>query len=199
MLYTRTDSRGRLVLDEHLVGPREHLSREHRIITLTGPITNETDSVMLLLAMDSISNDPIRVLITSGGGDLDAALLLYDVMRLVKAPIYTFGRYCASAAVMLLAVGTRRFLSPHAKVMLHLPSSQSYGDTKDQEIWYREMQKYKQKMIEVLIESGAVKTYEQILTDVDRDFWLEPQEAIDYGLADEIMTPDEMGRWLHEG
>lgn len=58
------------------------------------------------------------------------------------------------------------------------------------------MQKYKNKMVSILLECGARRSHEEILADIDRDLWLEPEEAIDYGLADEVMTPKIMARWL---
>ena len=113
----------------------------------------------------------------------------------MKSPIITVGRYCASAAAIILAAGTKRYLFPHAKVMLHLPSGQMGGDSKDWEIQHREMQKYKDKIVDILCENGAKKSREEILSDIDRNFWLEPQEAINYGLEDEIITPEVWHEW----
>lgn len=197
MLYPRKDERGRLVFDDQTVGTREHLSVNHRLLFLTGAISTETESHNLLIAFDSLNHEPIKLVLTSPGGDLDSAFLLYDTIKLIKSPVWTLGRYCASAAVLLLAAGERRYLSPHAKVMLHLPSAQAFGDSRDWEIQHKEMKKYKDKMVDILIECGARKSHEEILADIDRDFWLEPQEAIEYGLADEIMTPKVLGEWLN--
>lgn len=196
MLYPRQAEDGKLVTEEQMVGYREHLTNEHRILFLTGLISGETESHNLLMALDSLSYDPIRLVITSPGGDLDAALLFYDTMRLLKSPIETLGRYCASAAAMLLATGGKRYLLPHAKVMLHLPAGQMGGDARDWEIQHKQMIKYKNKMVDILIKCGVKKSHEEILADMDRDFWLEPDEAIAYGLADKIMTPEVMEEWL---
>ena len=196
MLYPRITKTGKLVNEDQMVGYREHLTQEHRVMFLSGQLTGETESHNLLMAMDSLSHDPIRLVITSPGGDLDSTFLFYDTMRLVQSPIETLGRYCASAAALLLAAGKKRYLLPHAKVLLHLPYGQAQGDSHDWEIQGREMQKYKNKMVSILLECGARRSHEEILADIDRDLWLEPEEAIEYGLADEIIDKKTLGRWL---
>uniref|UniRef100_A0A6M3KWT4 Putative protease n=1 Tax=viral metagenome TaxID=1070528 RepID=A0A6M3KWT4_9ZZZZ len=196
MLYARETNEGQLVADEQMVGIREHLSNKHRMIFLSGAISGETESHNTLLAFDSLCHDPIKVIITSFGGELDSAFLFYDTMRLVQSPIFVYGRICASAAAILLAAGQKRYLSPHAKVMLHLPFGRIAGDARDWEIQNIEMTKYKEGIVEILIECGAKKSRIDILHDMDRQFWLEPKEAIEYGLADAIMTADIMKEWL---
>lgn len=195
MLYPRETHNGRLIDDTQMVGVREHLSNR-RIFNIAGEITNEIDSQNILLAMDSLSHKPIKLFITSPGGGLDAAFLLYDTLKMLRSPVITIGRYCASAAVLLLAAGKKRYLLPHAKIMLHLPSGAMMGDSKEWEIQHKQMQIYKDKMVDVLIECGAKKSKKEILLDIDRDFWLDPQEAIEYGLADEILKPSILGEWL---
>lgn len=204
MLYPRKTEDGNLVSEDQMVSYREHLTQKHRVLFFSGRIgercpacgTGETDSHNLLLALDSLSHDPIKLIITSPGGDLDAAFLFYDTIRLIKSPVETLGRYCASAAAMLLAAGSTRYLMPHAKVMLHLPAGQYGGDTRDIDIWHAEITKYKDKMVDILIECGAKKSPRELLTDMDRDFWLEPKEAISYGLADKVMEREDLERWL---
>ncbi len=196
MIYPRTielNGEESLVADDQMVGYKEHLTQKHRILFMTGVFAGETDSHNLLMALDTLSHAPIKLVITSAGGELDSAFLLYDTMKLVCSPIITIGRYCASAAAMLLAAGKKRYLLPHAKVMLHLPSSFFSKDTaiqlQDMEIIHRESRKYKERMVEILLECGVKKSREELLVDIDRDFWLDPKEAIAYGLADEILTP----------
>lgn len=205
MLYPRIvklDSKEVLVEDSQCVSYKEHMLQEHRVLFFSGPITGEMDSHNLLMALDSLSNDPIKLVITSPGGELDSAFLFYDTMKLVRSPIITIGRYCASAAAMFLAAGSKRYLFPHAKVMLHLPTNYFARDTaipvQDLEIIHRESKKYKERMIEVILGCGVKKSREELLADIDREFWLEPKEAIEYGLADEILTPGVWQEWVKE-
>lgn len=183
-----------LVSEDQMVSYREHLNFNRRMLFISGAITGEVEAHNTLMAFDTISHDPIYLVITSPGGDLDATFLFYDTMKLIKSPIITVGRYCASAAALLLAAGGKRYLLAHARVMLHLHASYFQKDTiinyQDMEIQQRQSQKYKDKMVDILCECGVRKSREEILADIDRDFWLEPQEAIDYGLADKIMTPE---------
>jgi len=199
MFYPRTTNLKKeehLVNEEQMVGVREHLTQRHRVLFLTGAITGETESHNTLMALDSINHDPIKIIITSPGGDLDSTFLFYDTIRLLRSPVITLGRYCASAAVLLLAAGKKRYLMPHAKVMLHLPSGQMGGDARDWEIQHAEMKKYKARMIEILTECGVNRTNDQLLSDIDRDFWLEPAQAIEYGLADQVIDKVTFGKWM---
>jgi len=193
MLYPRTvciNGKDELVTNDQMVTYREHLTQEHRILCLSGVITGETDSRHLLLALDSLSHDPIKIIITSPGGDLDTTFLMYDTIKSLQSPIITIGEYCASAAAILLAAGSKRYLRPHAKVMLHLPAGQMGGDARDWDIQHRQMGKYRKTVVDILCECGVKKSSEEILSDIDRDYWMEPKEAIAYGLADEIMSKE---------
>ncbi len=82
MLYPRRTYDGQLVTEEQMVGPMEHLSREHRIIWLDGEIQNIRDALNLLYAFDSISHQPIKIMINSPGGDAYESFQLYDAWRL---------------------------------------------------------------------------------------------------------------------
>jgi len=197
MLYPRVTTNGDLVCEDQMVGWREHLATK-RILFLTGILSGETESHNLLMAMDSISYDPIRLVITSAGGELDSTFLFYDTMKMIKSPVETVGRYACSGAAILLAAGSKRYLFPHAKVMLHLVSGQAAGNLKEWEIHQKLMQGYQAKVVDILCECGAKKSRQQILADMDRDFWMEPQEAIDYGLCDEIMSPEVWQSWVKE-
>jgi len=201
MLYPRiiTISKGdSLVDDTQMVGYKEHMTQNHRILFLSGVITGEMDAHNLLMALDTLSHDPIRLVITSPGGDLDSTFLFYDTMKIIQSPIETIGRYCASAAAMLLAAGSKRYLFPHAKVMLHLPAGQMGGDSKDWDIQHRQMEQYRNRMVDILCECGVKKSHNEILADIDRDFWMEPKAAIAYGLADEILTSEVWQNWIKE-
>ena len=201
MLYpriTRVNDRDTLVDDTQCVGYKEHMADRHRILFLSGLITGDMENHNLLMTLDSLSDDPIKLIITSAGGDLDATFLLYDTIKSMRSPVITIGRYCASAAAILLAAGSKRYLYPHAKVMLHLPAGQMGGDARDWDIQHKQMEKYRSVVVDILCLCGARKSRDKILEDIDRDFWMEPKEAIDYGLADEIWTPGIWQSWIEE-
>ena len=83
MLYPRIDEEtNQLIADDQMVGYREHLSAQHRLLFLSGAITHETESHNLLMALDSMSHDSIKLIISSPGGDLDSAFLFYDSIKL---------------------------------------------------------------------------------------------------------------------
>ncbi len=192
MAYPRVVKLGRketLVSIDQLVDYREHMAQVHRILFFTGNITGEVDSRHSLLALDTLSHDPIKIVITSPGGDLDSTFLYYDTMRLIQSPIITIGEYCASAAVIILAAGQKRYLQPHAKVMMHPAMGRAEGDYKDWDRQQKQILLYQNKIIDILIENGVKKGRDEILADIDREMGLEPLEAISYGVADGILTP----------
>ena len=197
-MYPRVSDKGELISNDQMVDYREHLISRHRLLFATGVLTYDSEMTNLLLAMDSINHAPIKIVVTSGGGMMDVAFQIIDTFKLIKSPIYTLGRYCASAAVFLLASGQkgRRYLFPHAQVMLHLPSAQYGGDIKELTIQHKEMIKYQDELVRLLQECGVCRTKEQILDDIDREHWMTPTETIDYGLADAVMTPKTMKEWL---
>ena len=198
-MYPRCDATGRLVAEDQIVNYEEHL-RGRRIIFASGVITGDMSFHDCLLAYDSLSHEPVKIVITSGGGDLDASFLLCDTIKLMQSPVYTLGRYCASAAALVLSSGEKRYLMPHAKVMLHphrlFLGSGGLSDA-DIEVARQQSLKYKERMIDLLIENGVKKNRGEILKDIEnRDFWLEPKEAIEYGMADEIIDKETLGGWL---
>ena len=196
MLYPRHDDKGKLVTDAQMVCTREHFMTNHRIVFLSGVLGGETETHNSLMALDSISDKPIKLVITSPGGELDSAFLMYDTIKLMRSPVLTLGRYCASAAALLLAVGQERYLMPHSKVMIHLPSGQMGGDARDWEIQSREMKKYKDELVDLFRECGVKESKRSILSDMDRDMWMTPAQAIEYGLADKIISKQEMEKWV---
>jgi len=197
MYYPRMTG-GKLVDEGQMVGTKEHLSSKHRMVTVHGPIEWETNSCDTMLVLDAINSGPIKLVVTSPGGAVDAAFLMYDTIKTLRSPLYTLGRYCASAAVIYLAAGQKgqRYLLPHSKVMMHLVSGQVQGDAKAMEIHMNETKKYQNQMVEILRECGVKKTAKEILKDIDREFWLDAKEAISYGLADKIMDAATMREWL---
>lgn len=205
-LYPRTttlNGKEKLVTDDALVTVREHLLQKHRIVLLSGGIgigmgggSFELDSVGMFIAAQSMSDEPIKLFINSPGGSVDAMFTIYDMIRMSRVPIYTLGAECASAAAVLMAAGHKRYMLPHGKMMLHLPSAGFSGDAREWEIQQKEMDKCKNSIVDALVECGVKKEPEAVLRDIDREYWMDAKETIAYGLSDEVMTPEIMKEWL---
>lgn len=153
---------------------------------------NVTDSI---LALNAISEtEPIKLIIDSEGGDVRDGLVLRDTMMASRAPVYTFGRMAYSMAAILLSSGApgHRYVYEHSHLMLHLPFGQYQGDPKETRAWANEMEKVKDRLVDILIQGGVKKTRDEILVDIDRQFWLTGKEIIDYGIADRIIQPGDL-------
>ena len=175
----------------------EIMSTRHRILFLSGVMGIDMSPCDVLLGMASISSEPIKLFISSPGGLVTSMLALYDTIKTLSVPVYTVGRYCASAAAVLLAAGEKRYLLPHAKIMLHMISGGTEGGLELIQAQAREMRRDMGVMVDLLQECGVKKTKTQILKDIRVDKWMSAKEAIDYGLADEVLTAETMKEWLN--
>ena len=135
----------------------------------------------------------IRLYINSPGGDMTALFAIYDTMQLLRCDVATFciGQ-AASAAAVILAGGTKgkRFALPNSRVLIHQPHGGAQGQTKDMELAVKEMVLMRERMTLALAEDTG-QTIEQIAIDIDRDFILRGEDAVAYGLVDEILTKQE--------
>ena len=166
---------------------------ENRIVFLQGEIHtgNANEVVMKLLYLQSENRrKDIHFYLNSPGGDVIATLAIYDTMQILSCPVAT---YCvgqaASGAAVLLAGGTKgkRYCLPNARVMVHQPASGVSGQISDIEIQANEILRYREVLNSILaLHSG--KSAEQIAKDSDRDFFMTPEAAKEYGLVDEILT-----------
>ena len=165
-----------------------------RIIFLGGSVDDNTANViiaqLLFLANEDSKND-IHFYINSPGGSITAGLAIYDTMKFLRCDVAT---YCigqaASMGAVLFAAGTakKRFVLPNSRVLLHQPliSGIMEGPATDLQIEAKEILRLRQRLYDIL-SSHTGKDAEKIEKDCDRNLWLEAQEAIDYGLADEIL------------
>ena len=184
---------------DNMMTHKEYLSTQHRIVSLTGVFgLGDVDTCDILETMDAISDNPIKLIIASPGGLVDVALNINDTIRLLRSPVYTLGRFCASGAVLLLSVGTPgfRYVLPNSRVMLHSPSGGFEGKVEEVAVYARELTRSKEKLTEVLLANGARRTPQEVGRDMELDFWMNAKETIEYGLADHIMTPEIMQSWL---
>ncbi len=163
-----------------------------RIIFMGEDVNPHTANLIVaqMLFLDNQSNDkPIYLYINSPGGSVYDALAIYDTMQFVKSPIQTFGiGVQASAAAFLLSSGAKgkRFILPHATVMIHQPSSGTRGKVTDQEIDLRESLRVKKLLEEIMAKNTGQKP-SKIHEDMERDKWLNALEAKAYGIVDEVI------------
>lgn len=166
---------------------------ENRIVFLQGEIYtgNANEVVMKLLYLQSENRrKDIHFYLNSPGGSVTATLAIYDTMQMLSCPVAT---YCvgeaASGAAVLLAGGTKgkRYALPHSRVMVHQPLGGVGGQVSDIEIQAREILRYRDVLNEILSKHTG-QPVEKIAKDTDRDFFLSPEEAKEYGLVDDILT-----------
>jgi ATP-dependent Clp protease protease subunit len=166
---------------------------EDRIVFIGSPIddgvANSVIAQLLFLQKENKSQD-INLFLNTPGGSVTAGLAIYDTMQFVQCPVAT---YCigqaASMGALLLAAGTKgkRHALPHSRIMIHQPSAGAEGQITDIEIRVKEFQKAKQMLIKLLADHTG-KSAKQIERDADRDYFLGPEEALEYGIVDKVIT-----------
>lgn len=164
-----------------------------RIIFLGVPINDDVANIIQAQLLYLESTDPasdVQLYINSPGGQVYAGWGIYDTMNLVRPKVGTICTgMAASMAAVLLAAGEkgRRSALPHSRVMIHQPMGGASGQASDIEIEAREIAKVKKELYESLA-SNTGKSIKQIEKDADRDYWMNAQEAKEYGMIDEILT-----------
>lgn len=145
---------------------------------------------LLLLDADKPGKE-IKFFINSPGGSVISGMVVYDIMKMIKSPVTTICMgFAASMGSIMLAAGEKgkRFIFPHGQVLIHQPLFGSYfqGVSADLEIHAIEIQKTKETTAQILAEASG-QTYEKVLRDLERDYYLDAQAAIEYGLVDKII------------
>ena len=166
---------------------------EERIIFLGQAIddTVANDVMAQLLTLESMDPDrDIMMYINSPGGSFTALTAIYDTMQFVRPDIMTIclGQ-AASAAAILLAGGTKgkRMALPNSRILIHQPYSEGGGQASDIELQAREILRMRE-LLETMLEKHSTKSKEQISADIERDKILTSQEAVEYGLIDQVLT-----------
>lgn len=184
---------------EEVIGPLEYLHYE-RTIFLDTPIQRpEAHFIPKLLMFDSINKKPIKILISSPGGDIDAGFQICDAMDIVTSPIITIGMGFQSMAVPIFMMGDERLLFKHARVMIHLPWAQIMGDESQVATASKQMTRMKERITDLMLARGVTKTRKQVLKDMERDFWMEADQAIKYGIAHKVLTKKDYKRIFFGG
>ena len=167
------------------------------IIFLQTPVDDQIASLICAQLIHLESENPdkdISIYINSPGGDITALFAIYDTMQFIKNDIATIclGQ-AASAAAVLLAAGTKgkRLALPHSRVLLHQPSGQvGYGQVTDLELAAAEIQRMRE-ILEQILAKHTGQPIERIHTDTDRDFVMEANEALEYGIIDTVISSRE--------
>tara|TARA_B100000579_G_scaffold434901_1_gene456851 strand:- start:228 stop:821 length:594 start_codon:yes stop_codon:yes gene_type:complete len=165
-----------------------------RIIFVGTPINDQIANLIIAQMLFLASEDPkkdIALYLNTPGGLVTAGMAIYDTMQYIPADVMTIcvGQASSMGAV-LLAGGTRskRQALPNARIMLHQPMGGITGQASDMEIHAREIIKMREQINEILVECTG-RTSSEITSDTERDFFLTAEEAVDYGVIDEIVAP----------
>lgn len=166
---------------------------KERIIFLGEDVNEHTANLvvaqLLHLAYESPKKD-IKLYINSPGGSVYDGFAIYDTMQYISPDVMTIGiGVQASMGAFLLSSGTKgkRFVLPNSRLMIHQPSSGTQGKITDQEISLREGIYLKHRLNEILAKNTGQKL-SKVEKDTDRDFWMSAKEAVEYGLADEVIA-----------
>jgi ATP-dependent Clp protease protease subunit len=162
-----------------------------RTILLSGEIKKDLAerTIRQLLLLEDMGDDPIRIFIDSPGGDADAGYAIFDMIRFVKPPVWTIGMglvASAAAIILLAAPRERRVGLPNSHYLIHQPLSGIRGVATDIEIHARELDKLREKINRLIAEETGAG-YGQVEKDTDRDFWMNAEEAVRYGLIARVV------------
>jgi ATP-dependent Clp protease protease subunit len=186
-MVIETSGRGERAYDIY-----SRLLRE-RIIFLVGPVNDQSASVVVaqLLFLESENPDKdIHFYINSPGGSVSAGLSIFDTMQFIKPDVSTMCTgMAASMGSFLLMAGAKgkRFSLPNSRVMIHQPSGGAQGQATDIEIHAKEIIKTREQLNRIYAERTG-QTIEKIRADMERDFFMDPEEAKAYGLIDQVLT-----------
>jgi ATP-dependent Clp protease protease subunit len=166
---------------------------KERIVFLGTPVDDNVGNLIMAQLLHLESEDPdkdINLYINSPGGDITSLFAIYDTMQYVKSDVSTtvMGQAASAAAVLLLAGAKgKRFALPHSRVLLHQPHGGAQGQAVDIEIQAREIIRYRQ-LLDQLISEHTGQPLDKVSKDTDRDYILTAQEAVQYGIVDEVIT-----------
>jgi len=164
-----------------------------RVVMLDGEVNGHSSSLicaqLLFLEADNPDKD-ISLYINSPGGSVTAGMAIYDTMQFIKSDVATIVMgQGASMGSLLAAAGTpgKRYILPNARHMIHQPLGGASGQATDVEIQARELLRWKKVLTDIYVKHTG-KSYAELESDMERDFFMTAQEAVAYGLADEILT-----------
>jgi ATP-dependent Clp protease protease subunit len=164
-----------------------------RIVFLGTPVTDEVANLITAQLLFLESEDPekeINFYINSPGGSVTAGLAIYDTMQFIKPPVSTLclGQAASMGALLLLAGHKgRRYALPHSRIMIHQPLGGAQGQASDIEIQAREILRIREEINAIIVRHTG-QQLKKIEKDTDRDMFLSPEQAVEYGLIDEVIV-----------
>lgn len=178
-----------------MVKKLEKLFFEKRAVYLWGVVDDKSarDVVSKLLILDADKpGTEIKLYINSPGGVVTSGMVIFDTMKMIQSPVSTICMgLAASMGSILLSAGTKgkRFVYPHGEIMIHQPSLGGYyqATSADIEIQAKQIKKTKELGAKILADNCG-KTIEQVMADFDRDYWMDANEAVHYGIVDGILS-----------
>lgn len=164
-----------------------------RIIFLVGEINDYNANIVIseLLYLDNISNENIYLYINSPGGSITSGMGIYDTINFVKSNVITIGiGMCASMAAFLLSCGNKRYALENTEIMIHQPLGGAQGQATDIQIAAERIIKLKEKLNKILAHNTK-QDINKIYEDTERDNFLSANEALEYGLIDDIIKKNQ--------
>ncbi|WP_019037982.1 ClpP family protease [Psychroflexus tropicus] len=165
---------------------------EQRKVFLNGQVDGKSAKHIIdrLMYLDMESDDEIQFYINSPGGYVTDGFAIYDTMKSLKSPVSTIcSGLAASMGSILMSGGEKgkRFIQPHAKIMIHQPMGGAQGQASNIEIQAQEILKIKELSAQILADNCG-QDFEKVMKDFKRDYWMNAQESLDYGIVDGILS-----------
>ncbi len=162
-----------------------------RSVMLTGEINKESAEKVIkqLLVLEHESKEPIKIFINSPGGDVEAGLAIFDMVRFIENDVFMIGMglIASAATLVLLAVDSEHRLGlPNSTYLIHQPMSRMEGVATDVEIYAKQLEKTRDRLNNIFSEQTG-QALEVITRDTDRDYWLDAQGALEYHLISKIV------------
>lgn len=164
-----------------------------RVVLLEGEVHDQSANLIVaqLLFLESENpGKPISMYINSPGGSVTAGMAMYDTMQFISSPVHTYviGQ-AASMGSLLATAGEQghRYILPNARHMIHQPLGGARGQATDVEIQAKELLRWKEVLTKIYV-THTGKTYEDLAKDMERDYFMTAEEAVNYGLADRVLT-----------
>lgn len=165
-----------------------------RVILLEGEVHDQMANLIVgqLLFLESEDADrDITMFINSPGGSVTAGMAIYDTMQFIKPNVstYVMGQACSMGSLLAQAgAAGKRFILPNARHMIHQPSGGAGGQATDMEIQVREILEMKRNLTQIYVKHNSRgRTFDQLRQDMERDFFMSAQQAVEYGLADQVI------------